>query len=158
MTVPARWALLTIAYTPALTTVMVTTTTDVPCHLWARWSENEPQFHPLTMVIRGITVPWSLRTCFTAYQDLEQNEAGDTISHSFTWNPWAFCITRWFYFYGQIAGLKSPSTSGIFRYHNQFVPPPPVEEIMATVTSAFSTGKQETVTNLTATVTKKQVT
>jgi hypothetical protein len=158
MTVPPRWALLTIAYTPALTTVMVTTTTNVACHLWARWSENEPQFHPLTMRIRGIDVPWSLRTCFTAYQDLEQNEAGDTLTHTFTWTPWVVCVTRWFYFYGTIGGLKSPSTSGIFRYHNQFVPPPPVREIMADRVDPWTIGKQKTHSSISVTITIKTVT
>jgi hypothetical protein len=148
MTVPSRWALLTIGFTPALSQVQAVATTDVACHLWARWTENEPQFHPLTMVIRGQTVPWSLRTCFTAYQDLEQDEAGDTLSHTFTWNPWIYCITRWFYCYGTIGGLKSPSTSGIFKYHNQFVPPPPEEEITMQSFTPWSLGGTKTTQRL----------
>jgi len=157
MTVPPRWAALTVTYTPALTTVTAIISTDVPCHLWARWAENEPQFHDQTYVIRGAVTPWGLRICFTAYQDLEQTEAGDTSLHTFTWDPWVVCVTRWFYCYGQIAGLKSPSTSGIFKYHNSFVPPPPEEEIMATVSTPYSTGKLNTSKNLRALITKKLV-
>ena len=158
MSVPPRWACLTIRYIPTEYDVTAVATTDVPCHLWARWSENEPQFHKKSYIIRGQITPWGLRICFTSYQDLEQLEPGDTLTHTFYWDDWVYCITRWFYLYGTIGGLKSPSTSGIFKYHNNFIPPPPEEEIMAELAIPFKTGKQKTSSNITAVITSKTVT
>jgi len=56
-----------------------------------------------------------VRLCFVAYQDNEQDEAGDTLLHTFTKPLWTPCRPYWFYFHGEIAGQPSPSTSPYFQ-------------------------------------------
>lgn len=55
--------------------------------------------------------------CFVVYTDNEQEEAGDTLVHTFIKRPWPVCETRWFYFWGSIAGLTCQSTTSIFELH-----------------------------------------
>lgn len=55
--------------------------------------------------------------CFTAYQDIEQEEAGDTLTHTFIMSDWPACESRWFYLWGTIAGEASPSESPIWGRH-----------------------------------------
>lgn len=55
--------------------------------------------------------------CFDVYTDNEQEEAGDTLTHTFIKEPWPYCQERWFYFHGEINGIPSPSTSCIFYKH-----------------------------------------
>lgn len=94
-------------------------TTDVPCHLYMRWSTTEPQIHHTPVRRRGITLSTDIRICFVVYKDNEQLEEGDTITHTFIKEPWAHCETRWFYFHGTIAGNTSVSTSPVFKKHRQ---------------------------------------
>jgi hypothetical protein len=55
--------------------------------------------------------------CFTAFFDVEQQEAGDTLTHTFTVSPWYACETRYFYFHGEVSGVPSPSTTPIIARH-----------------------------------------
>ncbi|GAI08749.1 unnamed protein product, partial [marine sediment metagenome] len=61
------------------------------------------------------------RFCFVVFEDLEQDEAGDTLTHTFTWHGWETCQVRWFYFWATSEGEKMKSTSPIFSKH--FVAP-----------------------------------
>lgn len=91
--------------------------TDAPCHLWLRWSNNSPWKHPRTRTIRGLNIEGDVYYCFTAYHDVEQDETGDTLEHTFTVSPWQRFEHRWFFFWGEVAGVQSPSMSPIFaRY------------------------------------------
>lgn len=91
--------------------------TDAPSHLWLRWSNNSPWKHPRTRTIRGLNIEGDVYYCFTSYHDVEQDEAGDTLEHTFTVSPWQRFEIRWFFFWGQVAGVQSPSMSPIFaRY------------------------------------------
>jgi hypothetical protein len=64
-----------------------------------------------------------LYICFTAYHDNEQEEAGDTLVHTFIKVDWPVCQTRYFYFYGSIAGEMCVSTSAVFALHKEeFIP------------------------------------
>lgn len=92
-------------------------TTDVPCHLWMKWTLEPPDKHPQSKWKRGLQVMDGLRYCFVATTDNEQEEAGDTLTHTFTKLNWPWCQTRWFYFYGSVGGLASPSTSPLFKLH-----------------------------------------
>lgn len=65
--------------------------------------------------------------CFDVYEDNEQEEAGDTITHTFIKPDWPVCQTRFFYFHGRIDGEPSPSTTAIFKQHHAEPPVPPVE-------------------------------
>jgi len=55
--------------------------------------------------------------CFTAYNDIEQEEAGDTTEHTFIMSDWPSCETRWFHLWGTIGGEASPSESPIWGRH-----------------------------------------
>ncbi|MBA7645918.1 hypothetical protein ES703_53678 [subsurface metagenome] len=99
-----------------------TLTTDVPCHLWLYWTDHEPWVHPKSTVDRGLAVPWHSYWCYVAWHKIEQNEAGDTTVHTFTWTGWQNCQTKWFRFHGEIAGFESPSDTAIF--HKHYTAPP----------------------------------
>lgn len=92
----------------------ITLVSDTYCHLWLRWSFNPPQTHPRAREFRGLAVMGDVYYCFTAYHDIEQDEAGDTLTHTFTVPNWLANQIRWFYFHGEISAVASPSTSPIF--------------------------------------------
>ena len=123
--VVARWALLDLVNTPTATGVETVITTDVPCHLWLRWTIEPPRIHSKPILVRGLRTRDDVRFCFTVFFDIEQDEAGDTYTHTFQQTPWPACTIRYFYFHGTIGGVTSPSTTGIFSYHR--VQPPIVE-------------------------------
>jgi hypothetical protein len=69
------------------------------------------------MVRRGAQIGSYIDQCFVVYKDIEQEEAGDTYTHTFIQDPWPYCETRWFYFWGTVSGELSPSVSAIFEKH-----------------------------------------
>ncbi|GAH88756.1 unnamed protein product, partial [marine sediment metagenome] len=79
-------------------------TTDVPCHLFARMTTTPPLKHALPSWRRGIALQGDIRFCFVVYEDNEQDEAGDTLTHTWLKSAWPVCEIRWFYFIGTIAG------------------------------------------------------
>lgn len=95
----------------------ITLLTDVPCHLWLRWTNLEPWTHPRSITRRGLTILKDPYYCFDVYNDLEQEEPLDTIVHTFTWLDWEVCFTRWFYFHGNIDQKAVASTSCLFKKH-----------------------------------------
>lgn len=112
-----HWAVLNQVPTITAAGVQVVVTTNAPCHLWMRWTYVKPQVHLASELTRGTT--WKLKPyfCLVAYHDNEQEEAGDTLTHTFTKEPWAVCETRFYYFWGTIAGLDSPSETPFFEFH-----------------------------------------
>lgn len=75
--------------------------------------------HRKAVLKRGKWVSDDIRFCFTVYEDNEQAEPGDTLIHTFHKPNWAYCKTKWCYFFGKIVNVFSPSTSALFHYHNQ---------------------------------------
>lgn len=98
--------------------VIVTVITDIPSHCWMRYTDEEPWKHPKSSFVRGLTLLDDLRFCFVKFNDLEQDEPGDTQAHTFTCTFWSYCHTYWFYLYGKVSADWSPSTSPIFSHHN----------------------------------------
>lgn len=105
------------SYTYLLDGFIITTVTDVPCHLFMRWSLNQPQLHSMPVLRRGLRMHADIYFCFTAPHDNEQEEAGDTLTHTFIKHNWPYCQHRWFYFWGTIAGIVSKSTSAYLHLH-----------------------------------------
>ena len=99
--------------------------TDAPCHLWMRYTFVEPKIHNIAVERRGLPLREDLYFCFDVYIDNEQEEAGDTLTHTFIKEPWPFCQPRWYYYHGEVAGLASPSTTAIF-YKHPVAPPGPI--------------------------------
>ncbi|MBA7535572.1 hypothetical protein ES705_27830 [subsurface metagenome] len=127
MTVP-RWLLADIEHTLTATGYKHVVKTNVPCHLWLRWTLTHPHIHSKTVLIRGLRLKDDVRFCFVTYHDNEQEEAGDTLIHTFTKEPWPHCETRYFYFHGTIGGQISPSTTAIFTLHRIAPPAPTLQE------------------------------
>lgn len=95
----------------------ITVTTDRPCHLFMRWSHEQPLTHPAVRFERGVRLMSGLRYCFVAFHENEQLELGDTLLHTFEKRNWPVCETRWFYFIGSVQDEEMPSSSPIFHLH-----------------------------------------
>ncbi len=122
-----RFHLLTIDHEMVEGGFIVTTTTNAACHLYLRYSNVFPRIHRKSIARRGLVMGWDARYCFTVYQHIEQNEEGDTLTHTFTWPGWVNCNTRYFYFWGTMFGLEMVSDSPIFWLHYLWeVPPEPL--------------------------------
>ena len=118
-----RWFMKTIDQLDIPGGFNITITTDVPCHLWLRWTDKQPWVHRRTVIQRGLRVPWLSYFCFAAWLAIEQQEAGDTTTHTFTWLGWQVCQRKYFCFSGTRQGDKSPSDSPIFWKHYKEVAP-----------------------------------
>lgn len=95
----------------------ITVLTDTPCHLWMRWSIEPPQKHAQPVLRRGLLMHTDIYLCFVAYNDNEQEEAGDTLAHTFIKRNWPVCQTRYFHFWGTMSGEISKSTTAVFKLH-----------------------------------------
>lgn len=113
-----NWAVLTHSATDTLDGVLISCTTNIPCHLYCRTTPTVPQRHLIPTAQRGATVATYIDQCFVAYYDTEQAEQGDTLLHSFLIAPWPFCETRWYYFWGTKRRQPIPSASPIFQHHS----------------------------------------
>lgn len=112
-----KWFITNFTDSPRCQAYVIIITTDDVAHLWLRYSFNKPQKHPKGTVLRGLPVMGDVYYCFTAFTDIEQEEAGDTLTHTFIITPIVTCSPFWFYFHGTVAGAVSPSTSAIFGRH-----------------------------------------
>jgi len=117
MTINVHFAVHDLILTITPDGYIFTTITDVPCHLYCRITKEEPRIHKKPTLRRGTWLSDDVRFCFTVYHDNEQEEAGDTLTHTFIKEAWPICETRWFYFHGTIAGVPSVSTTAIFDKH-----------------------------------------
>ena len=102
---------------------IVTCVTDIPSHIWLRWTILEPWIHRKPSYRRGIYLNDDVRFCFDVYNDVEQDEAGDTYIHTFTIAP---CVTGrlfWYYLWGYVNGVLAPSTSPILKYPSTLICP-----------------------------------
>ena len=115
-----HFAVLDLSYSYTATSVIITCTTNNPCHLTCYYTDQEPVRHATSRVVRGLALPWGAYFCFVAWNSLEQQEAGDTLAHTFEITPWAYCQTKWFSFRGTIAGELSPSAGPLIKKHYAF--------------------------------------
>ncbi|MBA7637424.1 hypothetical protein ES703_45068 [subsurface metagenome] len=113
----SNWAVPAIDLEDLLDGVIIKVTTDIPCHLYMRWTTTKPEVHNIQVYRRGLAIRLDKRFCFVTWHENEQEEEGDTYIHTFTKKGWPSCETRWFYFVGTVAQEQQPSTSPIFSYH-----------------------------------------
>jgi len=99
MTEIINWAPLSISYKSTVTGVEIVLTTDIPTHLWIRYTNVKPLTHKEPLLRRGVALPNATRFCFVAFHELEQSDPSDTLTHTFTLEPWAVCETRYFLFH-----------------------------------------------------------
>lgn len=116
MPVP-RWFPISISQDMIPGGFLIILKTDIPAHLFLFWTDKEPWVHPVSTIERGLAVPWNAYWCFVTWHLIEQEEAGDTTTHTFIWTGWVTCQTKWFRFHGTIASNPSPSDSPIFHKH-----------------------------------------
>lgn len=91
--------------------------TDRPCHLFMLWTNVDPQKHIDPVFERGVFIHSNPRFCFVAYEENEQEEPGDTLSHTFLKPDWRVCETRYFIFTGSRCDTIQPSMSNLFQLH-----------------------------------------
>ncbi|MBA7573712.1 hypothetical protein ES708_15510 [subsurface metagenome] len=119
---PPRWFLKSINYEITADGVIITITTDVGCHLACRLTTLNPRIHLDPLFKRGVALRAMPRYCFAAYLENWQEEPGNTLTHTFIKEPWPVCETRWFYFYGYVAAVYSPSESPLLSFHRTAPP------------------------------------
>ncbi|MBA7588743.1 hypothetical protein ES708_30811 [subsurface metagenome] len=113
-----HFAVLDIAYFHFSTSVIITCSTNNPCHLTCYYTDKEPGRHATSRVVRGLALPWGAYWCFVAWNSVEQQEAGDTLTHTFKVHDWSYCQTKWLCFRGTVAGELSPSVSPLLKHHH----------------------------------------
>jgi len=111
------WAVTDIQAECLATGYRFVATTSKDCHLWLRLTFEPIRKHPRTHIRRGLSVVDDVYLCFTQYRDYEQEEAGDTYTHTFTMLGIPLKSDFHFYLWGTIAENPSPSQSPIFTYH-----------------------------------------
>jgi len=79
----SNWAPLTETETKIDDGFEIVVTTDIPVHLFLRWTDKPPLTHPTTELRRGLLVQTATRYCFVAFSENEQLEPGDTLTHTF---------------------------------------------------------------------------
>ena len=112
-----HFAVLQIYYFYTATSIIIECSTNNPCHLWCYYTEKEPVRHATSLVKRGVALPWGAYFCFVAWDSVEQQQAGDTLIHTFEIPDWSYCQTKWFCFRGTVASELSPSVSALFKKH-----------------------------------------
>ncbi|MBA7694094.1 hypothetical protein ES703_102696 [subsurface metagenome] len=123
----SNWAPMQLEYVPIADGYKVIFRTDNECHLYMRWSLVYPQVHKIPRYRRGIWLFDDKRFCFVVYHENEQEEAGDTLVHTFIKTNWPVCQTRYFYFVGTKQTEQQSSTSALFTKHRY---EPPVGELI----------------------------
>lgn len=126
---PPRISFRDFAYTETPTGTMVVIVTDIPCHLFIRWTILEPWIHSKPVLRRGMWLNDDVRFCFDVFSDCEQNEPGDTLTHTFTCGLANLNSNYWWYPWGYVEGEVSPSTGPIFKIVTPPVWPPPPEPV-----------------------------
>lgn len=114
-------------------TYQVIVTTDIPVHLYMRYTCIKPRKHPIERYRRGLALPWNTYYCFVAWKEVEQDEEGDTLDHTYTFTDWEIGETRWFYFTGTKRIELTPSASPIFELTRPPLPPPPSGTILGEI-------------------------
>ncbi|GAI47969.1 unnamed protein product, partial [marine sediment metagenome] len=74
------------------------------CHLYCYWTDHEPEKHLIPILTRGTELHTRLKMCFVDWHENDQEEANDTLIHTFIKEPWAHCETRWLTFRAQVMG------------------------------------------------------
>ncbi|GAI01715.1 unnamed protein product [marine sediment metagenome] len=121
-----NWAILDIQQTITATGYKIAVITNVPCHLYMMWTNKEPNKHKIVGLRRGDLALRETRYCFVDWNKNEQEEAGDTLTHTFYKEPWPVCETRWFTFKGDVDTLLTASAGPIFKKHR--VQPPTTQD------------------------------
>lgn len=111
-----HWAPLTHTASTTAPGGKIIVTTDKPRHLTIRWTALKPHYYLVSEFQRGTA--WLLKPhwALSAFTDKEQEEAGDTTTHTFLISPWPSNQTRYYYLWGTFAGGFTPSESPVLEF------------------------------------------
>ena len=126
-----NFAILDLVQQLTETGIKLIVTTNVPCYLYCYWTATEPEKHLIPILTRGVEMHTRLKMCFVNWHENEQEEAGDTLIHTFIKEPWASCETRWLTFRAKVMGEWVKSVGPIFKKHRLYIPPLPQYEFPA---------------------------
>lgn len=110
----ARFLVTEYAHSWVGSTLHVAVTTDVLSHLWLRHTDVIERVHIREKIIRGLSIMGDPKYCFVEWAEVEQNEVGDGLTHTFTFNTWAAGEQRWWHFRADVEGSPSQSNTNIF--------------------------------------------
>ena len=113
-----HFAVLEVSYLHKPTSIVITCHTNNPCHLTLYYTDKEPVRHATSLVKRGLAIPWGAYFCFVSWKSVEQQEAGDTLTHTFEVPDWSYCQIKWLCFRGTVAEVLSPSVSALLKHHH----------------------------------------
>lgn len=112
-----RFLLTEYAHAWIADTLFIAVTTDVPVHLYLRWTDKPLRMHNRSTSLGGYGFMTDPKYCFVEWRQVEQNEPGDTLSHTFDFASWFECQRRWWGFVGTVGGTPSPSATCVFSAH-----------------------------------------
>lgn len=118
--------------------ILITILTDVPSTIFIRWTQLPPWIHKKPSMRRGVQFAEDVRFCFDVYTDLEQDQVGDTTTHTFKLPYWMLDSDYWLYPWGKIDDQVSPSSGPIFHIHTPACWPPPPEPVRYAWCRVFS--------------------
>lgn len=113
--VAKNWLITSYAHAWHLTGKQIAVTTDTPCHLYLRFKDESPEWHARTTWQRGVPQTNDPGLAMKEYDQIEQEQDGDTLCHLFTLDPFPSKTRIWYYFIGTIAGGDVKSRSQFFR-------------------------------------------
>jgi len=113
-----EFAILDIARHHFSNVILMTLPTNNPCHLTCYVTSVQPLKHHTTRIVRGLSVPWGVYFCMVSWHAFEQEEAGDTLTHTFVIPEWYQYQRKWFTFRGTVGGVISPSVGPIIEHRH----------------------------------------
>ena len=90
--------------------------TNNPCSLSCFHTYIFPEKHPLSRVVRGVSLPWGTRFCFVNPDETPQETPGDTLEHKFVLKALTPDKLIHFVMAGSVDGDPSPSITPIFTH------------------------------------------
>lgn len=117
---PARWFINGYLHYWDHHVLTVYANTNVACHMYLLWTDVPFRQHLRQEETRGLKKMTLPKFCFVQFTEIEQNEAGDTSVHTFTFPGWEFCMTRYWTFRATINGDDSPSNMAICQDHCEY--------------------------------------
>ena len=109
----SRFLLTDYAHSWVADSLFVWCQTDVSCHMFLRWTMVDMRIHLREKRIRGLNVEGNPKYCFVQWLEVEQNEPGDTLTHTFDFASWGPGQCRYWHFRAEISGIPSVSNTGI---------------------------------------------
>jgi len=110
-----KWIITAKTHAWSFTGKRIFLTTDVPCHLYLRFKDEPPEWHVRVTMRRGEPDTRDPGLAMKEYDQVEQDQAGDTLKHRFDLDPFPNKTRIHYYFIGTIAGGDVKSRSQFFR-------------------------------------------